>query len=826
MIPVKGQIHDDGVAFDAFAKGAIDTFNILINDQSKGNPFVVLDIGDKNSRSSKYTKWVISSTPSYSLMRPYWIGTLSATILNGYTQKVTGSLLPGFCPFFPDFTNENLLYVQSKINKGLKTNNALITFIQDEKMELPPDDPQYNTGIFQYPQFSNPFDKWFSLTQLDNGNIVLKNNDYTTKGQLIAAVFLSLVIAAVVSIVTTRITVIGINLMYNKLVEFANHLSSYAKLEQTKIERALEKTNTKKTKTKTVNPAAKNTFLNFMKNSPSPSAFIDYLSLILYKQFSSSVNQFYNLLFRQVKLVQIGDEELDPDRDRINGADAKVLYEKFCFINHLNEEKLTDKSNEAILKRYGFRIVTRDDLISEVFTNINVKNYDNYLTNVLNHDENADSLEIYMKENVKITQFYEDQVEVATFMNIYNRFCDYNRLPRVLISASLMKERFEVSSDTVPQQFIMRKVNYDDDFQQNYSQGIVQKLARWWENLSSKNKKTYIIDTTKLENHFKLVMDKIAELSEEELKDATVDLILYPRWWIWDAFTVILHMLVVALITIPLLALVILNESQYQPWSLKKPTDLIVLDDLFRDPALMVVNLYTGFGWNQALAIIVSILVGISLLDLLLYYTIMDFPQDKSFKKSEDQGETFLQKGARRLQWILVLIALSFYFGYIGVVLTWLLLGAFINPNAFLPFASAAVTFVTFVVTKYNAFKSLLRDGRKAVMDYLKVLFGDFFNKVMGKLTQDIEQVTGSVADKGKALLKSEGFKSATGKLADAGFVDPDTINEYVNKIQALDGKNIVEGAVAVANDPAMILKEIENMTRAMVTHYTYRLNV
>ena len=491
------------------------------------------------------------------------------------------------------------------------------------------------------------------------------------------------------------------------------------------------------------------------------------------------------------------------------------------------KKKLTDKSNEAILRRYGFKIVTREDLISEVFTNINIKNYDNYLTNVLNHDENADSLEIYIKENVKITQFYEDQVEVATFRNIYNRFCDYNRLPRVVLSASIMKERFDVSSDTVPQQFIMRKsAHYDDDLHQNYGPGFVQKIAKWWNSVPFRNRKTFIIDTSKLENHYKLVMDKIAELSDEELKDATVDLILYPKWWIWDAFTVILHMLGVALISLPLIALVILNESQYEPWSLKNPHDLIVFHDIFRDPANLAVNLYTGFGWNQALAIMVSILVGISLLDLLLYYTIMEFPQDKSFKKSEDQGETLLQKGARRLQWTLVLIALSFYFGYIGLVLTWLLVGAFINPNAFLPFASAAITFVTFIITKYNSFKRLLMEGRGAVMEYLKVLFGDFFNKVMGKLTQDIEQATESVADKGKALLKSEGFKSATGKLAETGFVNTDTINKYVNKIQALDGKAIVEGAITVANDPTVILQEIENMTRAMVTHYTYPSNI
>ncbi len=43
------------------------------------------------------------------------------------------------------------------------------------------------------------------------------------------------------------------------------------------------------------------------------------------------------------------------------------------------------------------------------------------------------------------------------------------------------------------------------------------------------------------------------------------------------------------------------------------------------------------------------------------------------------------------------------------------MLGAILNPNKFLPFASAVATFVMFVVSKYRAATSLLTNIEGAV---------------------------------------------------------------------------------------------------------------
>jgi hypothetical protein len=48
------------------------------------------------------------------------------------------------------------------------------------------------------------------------------------------------------------------------------------------------------------------------------------------------------------------------------------------------------------------------------------------------------------------------------------------------------------------------------------------------------------------------------------------------------------------------------------------------------------------------------------------------------------------------------------------------MLGAIVNPTAFLPYATAAATFVTVVSTKAAEFKTISDSGFSKVIDYVK----------------------------------------------------------------------------------------------------------
>lgn len=308
-------------------------------------------------------------------------------------------------------------------------------------------------------------------------------------------------------------------------------------------------------------------------------------------------------------------------------------------------------------------------------------------------------------------------------------------------------------------------------------------------------------------------------MSKDELEQGKLDLILYPGWRVWDAITVFFHMFVGALITLPLVVVVILNESQYYQWSVKDPLNLIQAQDVIQDPGQLIINLYNCFTWNIFFVVLSTALLVISICDLMLYYAITDFPQDRAFKISDTQTkQSFWHRLSRRIEWCLALLALAFYFGYIGLILTWMLLGAFINPNAFLPFASAAVTFVTLIVTKYKAFQELSRQGTKAVVEKIKQIFDVFITKVLSRLIENIE-TTATNFSKGKIkdLMHSGAFKTVTGKLEDAGIVDAATLNEYTQKLEDLNAKTLAADAVAVYKDPSIITKEVDVIANTLV---------
>ena len=76
------------------------------------------------------------------------------------------------------------------------------------------------------------------------------------------------------------------------------------------------------------------------------------------------------------------------------------------------------------------------------------------------------------------------------------------------------------------------------------------------------------------------------------------------------------------------------------------------------------------------------------------------------------------------------------YVGYICLVALWMVLGAILNPNKFLPFATAVATFVMFVATKVKALNDLTNNIedkiQQFVQDELQALISDTMTAVFG----------------------------------------------------------------------------------------------
>jgi hypothetical protein len=65
----------------------------------------------------------------------------------------------------------------------------------------------------------------------------------------------------------------------------------------------------------------------------------------------------------------------------------------------------------------------------------------------------------------------------------------------------------------------------------------------------------------------------------------------------------------------------------------------------------------------------------------------------------------------RLFSWIAVLELAAMFFGYIALATVWLMLGAIVNPIAFLPYATGAATFFTIVSAQAAQFNKISGNG-------------------------------------------------------------------------------------------------------------------
>jgi len=65
------------------------------------------------------------------------------------------------------------------------------------------------------------------------------------------------------------------------------------------------------------------------------------------------------------------------------------------------------------------------------------------------------------------------------------------------------------------------------------------------------------------------------------------------------------------------------------------------------------------------------------------------------------------------MYWIYIIIDLFLTFLYLSVVLIWSILGAILNPTAYLCYASASASFILFVNFKYTTFMTIFIIGSR-----------------------------------------------------------------------------------------------------------------
>ena len=175
----------------------------------------------------------------------------------------------------------------------------------------------------------------------------------------------------------------------------------------------------------------------------------------------------------------------------------------------------------------------------------------------------------------------------------------------------------------------------------------------------------------------------------------------------------------------------------------------------------------------------------------------MEFPQDKFFRKTRASEAAFMQILFRRMMWVLVLISLWVLGSYIALAMVWMILGAVINPTAFLPYAAGASTFVTVITTKYNEFMNLAENGLKKVIEYIKSLTQTELNDMLKKMGLSGDSSSDS---SGSATVSSDTVTTVADQATKLGLADQVTADPKT--------------------DPAGYVKELKEKMQSKVKEY------
>jgi hypothetical protein len=84
--------------------------------------------------------------------------------------------------------------------------------------------------------------------------------------------------------------------------------------------------------------------------------------------------------------------------------------------------------------------------------------------------------------------------------------------------------------------------------------------------------------------------------------------------------------------------------------------------------------------------------------------------------------------------WVTVLTSLFVILFYFIICLVWLILGAIVSPTVFLPYATAAATFITVVSTKFREVDKIVTEGYRIVYDYVMKMADSQINGMLKKM--------------------------------------------------------------------------------------------
>lgn len=137
--------------------------------------------------------------------------------------------------------------------------------------------------------------------------------------------------------------------------------------------------------------------------------------------------------------------------------------------------------------------------------------------------------------------------------------------------------------------------------------------------------------------------------------------------------------------------------------------------------------------------------VVISLTELIVYYRYIHFPLDtlRHFKKKQQvKSKNIVRLVIQFLMWLYIFLIIGILCGYLALVLVWSVLGAILNPTAYLYYATSAITLVTFVTVKIRELKAAQNRGIEYLMEITRRKVKEVMDVVLRRMLGSIDFIT------------------------------------------------------------------------------------
>lgn len=123
---------------------------------------------------------------------------------------------------------------------------------------------------------------------------------------------------------------------------------------------------------------------------------------------------------------------------------------------------------------------------------------------------------------------------------------------------------------------------------------------------------------------------------------------------------------------------------------------------------------------NSGILMLIFLLIFLIFYVLALFELMSYYATFYSFTGSIKIYKTGCKKCLSNSFYTYFVILFVMYVGYICLVALWMVLGAILNPNKFLPFATAVATFVMFVATKVKALNDLTNNIEDKIQQFVQ----------------------------------------------------------------------------------------------------------